>query len=281
MSCPGPDPNFAVSVPAAPLRSYIAHYVGFRAHGLIPATHSGLPSHHIGLAISLADPIEIVRMPCAPGSATLQAFVSGLQVRPSTVGYATHRDGLFIHFTPLGVQAVLGVASIELASRLVDFEGIWGRAAADLVARLADIPTWAGRFAVLNQVFLNKLRPVIPACEVTWAWRRLADEQGCITVHQLATETGWTRQHLTEQFHRAVGVPPKTAARIFRFERSFRMVKNRRCALAQIAAECGYHNQAHMILEWKSLAGCTPTAWISEELPFFQYTEPSASDDWL
>jgi hypothetical protein len=57
--------DFAVCEPAPALRDYVSHYVGFRAREFAPYTHSGLPSHHLLLAISLARPVDLVRLPCA------------------------------------------------------------------------------------------------------------------------------------------------------------------------------------------------------------------------
>jgi AraC-like DNA-binding protein len=37
-----------------------------------------------------------------------------------------------------------------------------------------------------------------------------------------------------------------------------------------VAAVCGYFDQAHLTHEWRALAGCPPTVWIAEELPFLQ-----------
>jgi AraC-like DNA-binding protein len=273
-------PDFAVYSTPLPLRPYISHCVGFRARGIAPSTHTGLPSHHIVLAISLEKPIGLVRtvgtQRCA---ASLQAFVSGLHLGPTAIRYDTSRDGVFIHLTPAGVRAVLGVTSIELASRIVDFRDIWGRPAQHLIDRLMDAPTWRERFSILDRVFLQALDPVPPSAELTLAWRRLAQENGCIRVHELAAEVGWSRQHLRERFHRAFGLPPKEVARIFRFEHSFRLIQERQYTLAEIAAICGYYDQAHMILDWKELAGRTPREWIANELPFFQYATPSGSDD--
>src|SRR5256885_5234783 len=113
--------DFAARAPSPALRPYIAYYAGFRANELAPSTHSGVPTHHLVLAISLSKPIDIVRSTAIQGgAASLQAFVSGFQLAPNTIGYGTSRDGLFVHLTPSGVQAVLGVPSLELASRVVD-----------------------------------------------------------------------------------------------------------------------------------------------------------------
>jgi AraC-like DNA-binding protein len=266
--------DFAVHTPPPELRPYVAFYVGFRACGILPSVHSGVPTHYAGMVLSQAEPIDLVRTPGDRGPLSLPSYVSGLQTGPTTIRYGRRRDGLFIHLTPAGLRAILGVASSELAGRVVDLRDIWPRPAAELLDRLTAATTWEKRFAVLDDVFLESLRPVIVARELSWAWGRLLECHGSIPIQQLADEIGWSRQHFRERFYTAFGVPPKTAARIFRFERAMRLLKKRRSGLAEIAAESGYHDQAHMTLEWKELAGCTPKAWIRNELPFFQYSTP-------
>jgi hypothetical protein len=41
-------------------------------------------------------------------------------------------------------------------------------------------------------------------------------------------------------------------------------------ALAGVAVRSGYYDQAHLTREWREIAGCTPTTWMAEELPFVQ-----------
>ena len=35
--------------------------------------------------------------------------------------------------------------------------------------------------------------------------------------------------------------------------------------LADLAAACGYFDQAHLAREFRALAGCPPSQWITEE----------------
>ena len=81
------------------------------------------------------------------------------------------------------------------------------------------------------------------------------------------------------RFRGAIGVTPKSAARVFRFERACRLIKDERPSLAHVAASCGYFDQSHMTREWNALAGCSPRTWIASELPFLQDYEIGGSYD--
>jgi AraC-like DNA-binding protein len=272
--------NHAVCLPAPALRPFISHYAGFRAQGLAPCTHAGLPSRHVDLIISLAGPIEVIRMPSTRQSpAAFAALVSGVQDAPASVRQGGELDGLHLFLKPHGVRAILGVPSRELTSRVVHLSDIWGRAAGELIERLMNARSWQQRFSVLDRAFLRAMKPIGPPRALAWAWRRLAETHGCMQVHQLARELAVSRRHFGELFHAEFGVAPKTAARIFRFERACRLIVDERPSLAQVAFACGFHDQAHMTREWNSLAGCPPGVWIANELPNLQDYELTAGDD--
>ena len=272
--------NHAVGLPAPALRPFISHYAGFGAQGLPPGTHAGLPSRHVDLIISLAGPIEVIRMPStAQGPAAFAALVSGLQDAPASVRQGGVLDGIHLFLKPQGVRAILGVSSRELTSRVVHLSDIWGRAAGELIERLMNARRWQQRFSLLDQAFLRVMKAIGPPRALAWAWRRLAETHGRIQVRQLARELDVSRRHLGELFRAEFGVAPKTAARIFRFERACRLMVDERPSLADVAFACGFHDQAHMTREWNSLAGCAPGVWIANELPNLQDYELTAGDD--
>lgn len=269
------------SAPAPELRPFISHYAGFRAQGLTPGTHAGLPSRHAHLIISLSDPIDVIRMPIpAHRGGRFTALVSGLQESPATVRRGSTRfEGLHVFLRPLGVRAILGVPSSELASRCVELSDLWGPACADLVDQLRHSPTWQARFAVLDRAFVRARIPIEPSAPLSWAWRQFAASGGGEAIERLAQRIGWSRRHFTDRFRSELGVTPKTAARIFRFERACRLIKDERLPLGAVAVACGYYDQAHMTRDWNALAGCSPRAWIADELPFLQDYELSGGDD--
>lgn len=270
--------NTATGLPAPVLRPFITHYAGFCISGLPPGTFMGLPSRHVTLIISFAEPIEILSSPGEPQRpAAYEALVAGLQDAPAVVRQRPEAHGVHVFLTPLGIRSVLGVPSAELAARIVGLGDLWGRDASLLVDRLACAGTWSERFRILDQAFIAKLTPARMVPEIAGAWHELMRTHGGLRVAELARATGWSRRHFVERFRDSLGITPKVAARVFRFERACWLMRHR-VGLADVAAASGYYDQAHLSRESRALAGCAPQAWIAEQLPFLQDYELAGGD---
>jgi AraC-like DNA-binding protein len=169
---------------------------------------------------------------------------------------------------------LLGLPPGELASMVVPLDDVLGRSARDLAEQLRETSSWARRFAIVERLLLEAWRdePIPePRAELSWAWQRLAQSGGGIGVQDLAAEVGWGRRHLTERFRQEYGLAPKVAARVMRFEQAVRRLKRSPgTRLADLAADLGYADQAHLSREWNALAGCSPRQWMTEELPYVQ-----------
>ena len=62
-----------------------------------------------------------------------------------------------------------------------------------------------------------------------------------------------------------------------RFERARHMIQPGRpsfVTIAQVAAVCGYYDQAHLDRDFAEFAGCSPTRGWREEVPLFQDGDP-------
>jgi AraC-like DNA-binding protein len=269
-----------VGLPAPSLRAFVSRYAGFCGQDLTPVTHAGLPSRYVHLFISLGAPIEILRMPNSlqrPGR--FSAFVCGLQDAPALVRHGGSVELLHVFLEPAGVRVLLGMPAGELATSVFALSDVWGRRRSDeLVEQLSDAKSWQGRFDVLDGTFTRALAPLRLPAALLRAWQGLAAD-GELPIDALARRIGWSRQHLADTFRVEFGVTPGTARRIFRFERACRLIKTARPRLADVAAACGYHDQAHMTHEWNTLAGCAPRTWIANELPFLQDYELAGGDD--
>ncbi|WP_158893163.1 helix-turn-helix domain-containing protein [Amycolatopsis anabasis] len=256
-----PSTAWAVARPHPALRHLVARYIGYAQRDVTLGVHRGLPSRHVTLIISLERPVRIT------GETPMQALVGGMHLGPVLIAQDPVQCGLHVELNPLGVRTLLGVSAAELSGQVVELGDL---GLASLAGRLAEVPDWAGRFALLDEVF-GAVAADGPgsAPEVGWAWRRMLGVDGRVRVESLAEEIGWSRRHFGELFRRELGLSPKQVARVLRFERALRLVRGR-VDLARVAADCGYYDQAHLSNEWRALAGCSPRTWIAEELPFLQ-----------
>lgn len=266
------DVDFATRAPHPALRHLVRRYIGYTQHDVGLAVHRGLPSGTVTLIISLAEPIRMVGGP--GGGRVGQAVVGGLHLEPTLIRQDRFQQGLHVELNPVGLRALLGVPATELTSDVVDVAELPVRWAGSLPDRLAALPSWSERFAVLDAEFAGALRPVTLVAEVQWAWRRMITGRGAQQVNDLADEVGWSRRHFTSRFAQEVGLGPKQVSRLIRFEHSASLIRAGQ-SLAEAAITAGYYDQAHMTNEWRSFAGCTPATWVREELPFLQ----DVSDD--
>ena len=99
-------PDQAVAVPALPLRPFVSHYAGSRMRDVPPGQHAGLPSRHLDLIVSLAKPIEILRMPGAQSPGLYRAFVAGLHQTPALVRMGGDLDCLHVFLKPGAARAL-------------------------------------------------------------------------------------------------------------------------------------------------------------------------------
>ncbi len=274
-------------VPAPALRGLVGWYSGYRQRGLPRARHRGLPSPYLTLILTLDEPLDIAAHPDpahAPGS--YSTLLGGLHTAPALISVPGRQSGVQIALSPLGARALLGLPAGKLANLDLSADEVLGASAVEAHERLRSATDWPGRFAVLDAWLTarlaahRRLRAQVPF-QVRAAWTLLLADAGRTGVAELADRVGWSARHLQSRFAAEVGLSPKAAARVVRFDRARRRLAERAARgplelwpdapggrgldLAGLAADCGYFDQAHLDREFRALAGCPPTGWLAEE----------------
>ncbi len=279
-------------VPAQRVRPFVSGYSGYRQAGVAPATHRGLPSPALTFILTLDDPLVMAAHPDPrqpPGS--YDTLLGGLHTTPALITHDGRQSGIQLALSPLGARALLGVPAGELANWDGDATAVLGSFAAELRERVLARGSWPERFAVIDELLGRRAAAGADAArarvrpEVGHAWRRLRQTRGTVPVAELAAETGWSARHLNSLLRAEVGLAPKAAARVFRFDHARRLITRAArsagaagfagsgATLADLAAECGYYDQAHLAREFREMAGCPPTRWLAEEFRFVQVLE--------
>jgi AraC-like DNA-binding protein len=260
--------------PAPPLRPFVERYQGYRQLGYPAGIHKGLPSQYLTFIISFDQPVALEAGPDGSGGGSWWAFVGGLHHAAATIVHDGNQHGIQISVTPFGARALFGVPAGAMAGEVVHLDELLGTTAHELADRLAATASWDRRFDILDEVLLRATElgdATAPPPEVVEAWRRLVATGGGIEIAGLAAEVGWSRRHFGERFRSEIGLPPKVAARVLRFERARHLLAMpTRPSLSAVAVACGYYDQAHFNREFLEITGWTPTKWMTEDLPSVQ-----------
>lgn len=132
-----------------------------------------------------------------------------------------------------------------------------------LVERVHDAGEWDARFELLDAFLSKRLKAARrPAAGVAWAWRRLCETNGRVAIAELTQELGWSRKRLVARFRDEIGLPPKSVAKLLRFERARELAG--RMSWAEIAFECGYYDQSHLINDFRGVTGRTPETFLQD-----------------
>jgi AraC-like DNA-binding protein len=215
-----------------------------------------------------------------------RAWVAGLQTRYHLSEAIGERRFMVVRFTPLGAHLFLRVAMDSLADRAVPLGQIDAGLAATVTDPVLAASGWAARFDAVERLVGSRIDEAAPPAHLEWAWEKLSSTAGQVRAGWLAAEIGCSPRHLIQQFRTGIGLSPKKAAMVLRFNRSIDAVTRapgpgnsrpgspRRPYLqgssplsggelaapwADVAADCGYFDQPHFIRDFRAFAGVTPT----------------------
>ncbi|MBN9097688.1 MULTISPECIES: helix-turn-helix transcriptional regulator [unclassified Pseudonocardia] len=258
--------------PHPALAGLVADYGGYRETSSAPVRRRQAPRGGCAMILGLGPPLRL-HGPAGPLVPT--SFLAGLHESAVVTEFVGEQAGLQVNLTPLGVFTLLGRPTSDLTNLTPELAELDVPALGGLPERLCHDPDWESRFARVDATLLGLLDAsrTRPDPEVTWAWGRLVRTSGAVGVADLAAGTGWSRRHLLTRFRSQIGLAPKAAGRVLRFERAAGMLvptlaerdhgARAHATLADVAAACGYADHSHLDREFRSLAGCTPSEYVA------------------
>lgn len=202
----------------------------------------------------------------ASGELQPRDLIAGQMMRPVVALPTGDVDLIGVRFKTGRAGAALRTPAAELQNQLI--------AASSVVRdadRLADDlrnAAPANRLALLTRGLARRLETVDSDAmsAVDHALAIIDAARGNVAIERVAREVGITRRHLERRFNESVGLNLKQVARIARMHSALDLLQQQpSISGAEIAAACGYSDQAHLIHECRTLAGATPSRLESSE----------------
>jgi AraC-like DNA-binding protein len=251
-------------MPHPELALHIRGYNGYFESSSQRVRRRELPAGEVALIISLAPRWRSIDPVTGASIATLRAFVAGLDDTYSLVDSESSGAAIQVDFTPIGARQLLQLPMHLVSKRTTELTDLLGSQADLLVEQLAQAPDWHSRFVTLDNFLLSRIRRSERSPrEIEWAWRQLDLSRGSIRVQKISEQLSWTRKRLVKAFRDEIGIPPKVLARVLRFRRALAEFNAKTIVdFSQLAVECGYSDQAHMIRDFKDFSGLTPVELV-------------------
>ncbi len=252
--------------PAPPLGDFV-DYVWLLSDAPPHPKERVLPSGTAELVVNLRD--DEIRIYDALNPERYQrysgAVVSGTYRGSFVIDARQHASIMGVHFKPGGAFPFLGAPLGELADLHVDLQTLWGRTAVALRARLCGATAPAERFRLMEEALANHaFRPLEHHAAVQTVLDGFGPGTGA-SVRETARQVGLSQRRFIQVFTAEVGLTPKRFGRVQRFRRALaRVPKTLAPDWAQLAVECGYFDQSHLIHDFREFSGVSPTDYLRQ-----------------
>jgi AraC-like DNA-binding protein len=262
--------QYLTHIPKPPLSSFVElfwFYDGFPARS--HKKERLMPDGSVELVINLKDDEARIydredldkydRLPgallCGPHSSF---FVIDTAEQDSVMG---------IHFKPGGAFPFFKLPADKLHNLHVSLEDLWKAEARFLRERLLEAPTPEEKFKVLEDCLLAQaLKPLERHRAVNFALGLFRNIHTAPAMAQVSDQIGISSRRFIQLFSSEVGLTPKLFCRVRRFQRVLQQIHTgAEFDWVDLAASCGYFDQAHFIHDFKEFAGINPTTYLAEK----------------
>jgi AraC-like DNA-binding protein len=237
--------------PSADVAPWIAHYwmISWDLRGCEPHLAETLPHPNIHVVFE-------------EGSST----VSGVQTHKFSRLLEGRSQVFGIKFRPGGFRPFFDSPVSTLANRVIPAHRVFGKDVDALESALLSFREEDKKVEAADAFF--RLRTPEPDKTSDLAGQlvdRILQEPGIKTVDDLVTRTGIGKRSLQRIFNEYIGASPKWVIRRYRLHELIeKLNSSAQLDWARLALELGYFDQSHLINDFKSIIGSSPTQYLAK-----------------
>ena len=180
-----------------------------------------------------------------------------------------HIDMIAVVFHPLGLIPFVSFHLSQLYNRYVDIESLED---ADLSKLGKDISNEEDVLECVKQIEAFLFSRI---CSFNnYSYNRLFNSiqiikgQVEISISTLADKACLGYRHFKREFYKYVGIAPKEYLRIIRFQKILYTLQNKPdIDMGELACVCGFYDNSHLVKDFKSMSGCSPTEYLYSRTP--------------
>ena len=249
--------NFQLVPPSPILSSYVKHYWILEADQVSGDGERIIPSGTIQLLFYNGDSIRYKQ-----DQIQSKALLCGQSTSYTDI-FATSKIRIIsVVFRAYGARAFFRMPMTEVVNKSIVAGDMEDKALRDLEQRITGTEDNRECIRLLEDFFISRLCPFkeYNLLRLHTAIRTINQNPGELQLTGLSESVCLSYKQFKRIFSEHVGINPKDFLRIVRFQKAlFTMQESSKMSFAQVAYECGYYDQSHMINEFKTFSGYTPT----------------------
>ncbi len=170
-----------------------------------------------------------------------------------------------VRFEPGALFDFIGKPLSMLVDTVDGIELVFGEHATEIVNKVLSLSDFEEQVALLNKRLLERCPPRMSAQarRVKKLCRHISDDVSLVRVDDLIRISRMSERSLQRLFSKYVGVSPKHAIRVIRFQETLQTMKRGDSIdWVQLAVGLGYFDQSHFINDFRDMTGCAPADFV-------------------
>ena len=190
-------------------------------------------------------------------------FLVGQMTRPVMIKPSGLVQLIGVRFHPGGTLPFLALPMYETTDQVIELAAINSGLESELIAAADASPALAEKIGAIQRVLSKRLAHWREESRLLDLTSTIVRSGGRASLDTLARDAGLSTRQLRRRFLLEVGVGPKLLCRLLRFQQVFRAIDSEAPDWADIAVECGYYDQAHLINDFRQFAHQTPALLLA------------------
>lgn len=175
--------------------------------------------------------------------------------------YSDRVDLFGIRFRPAGFTAFTRTPIYEFTDRRISLSLVESLFDEAFYSELPSKKTVEERIQHIEAYFIQNLKNIFePESQIVYAVNLIRQTRGQLSLAEVASKSCLSLRHFERKFKTTIGISPKTFSKITKFKHTIAYLeKYPDASILDVAVDCGYYDQAHLIKDFKSLSGNSPS----------------------
>lgn len=254
------------ALPSAALSTYTRAYAQRKVNAPFNAILQPFPaSLEQILEFDFGDPLMIDYRDGKTETLSPVTIAGASSFRRASLRFHGQVESFAVFFQPFGFWQLFGIPNSELRDSAYPGRDLLGSAVDRLWLQMAEARSFERRVEIIEAFLIKKAHTAAKQTSLMTAATHIFQQHGMARIATVADDSGLSIRQFERKFKADVGVTPKLFAKISRFQTALdTKLRTPRLSWMTIAQECGYHDQMHMLHDFKGLAGETPTKLLAQ-----------------